>query len=376
MKKLSIIISTARDSHGCYSLTNPNKHIFEDLFYSIENQIQHKDAVELIIVDGLYHIRNLKIELENLFKWTFDYKIIEPKQTFWREHSLWHLNSSFNTAAINSKGEYLFFGSDCVHFPPDFLQNMFYYFDRGYCPHAFFLFTLDHQLIVKNENAINDNKFNYNYIPSFVSHNTDYHGYKTTNITYDDLIKNNFFDITMISDIFVFDGRLNNLIIKDPDCYNIICDSKEIIHVNGSWYYGNMTMSRKDFFELNGYSEYFDGFKGLNDCEIGPRYLRLKNIKKPKENDHILAKNIFAYENLQKAYNKDILKNESRFIDPLKLFLLMENLNVIQSNNLNISADILENVFFPHLDQSNLKYKKFYINNQPNFNLKNCICNI
>lgn len=372
MKRLSIIISTARDSDGCYSINNPNKHIFEDLFFSLQNQSKYQSEIELIIVDDLYQERNLYNELNKLNSWNFAYKIISPNNTFWRNEKLWHLNSNFNLAAAHSKGEYLFFASDCVHFPLHFLETFFSYLDQGYCPHSFFLFTIDNNLIVRNNNFINNNLFNFYNIPDNINYNTKHNGYQITDINYNNLLNNNFFNLLRFSDTFVGDGRLDNLIIKDSRFFEKI-NGKDIIHVDGSWYFGNMTMTRKDFFELNGYSQYFDGFKGLNDCEIGPRYFRLKKFNTAMENDHILAKDLYAFENLQKSYNKNILSNPTMFIDPVKLFLLMEKLKVIGTNNFFISPDILESVFLNNLSEQGLFCKKYYIENQPNFKLQEYI---
>lgn len=363
--RLSIIISTARDSDGCFSVENPKKHIFEDLFFSIENQIKYKNEVEIVIVDGLFELRNLKEELEKIYKWTFKYLIVPPKNTYWRENRIWHLNSSFNTGAFYSSGDILFFGSDCVHFPNDFLEIFFYYLDQGYYPHAFFMFALDKKLIIKNDKQF-DNKYNFYEIPPQIEYNTRNFGYKTTDIDYKTLISNNFFNISMVSEIFLCDGRINNLSIKDPILYDVI-DDREIIHIHGSWYYGNMTMAKEDYYALNGYSEYFEGFKGLNDCEIGPRYLRLKKITDPKQNKHILAKDLYAFENIQKHCNSKILGGHSAFIDPIKLYELMEKLQVVSVKNMNIKREILEDVFYKNLDEDNTKHKEYYINNQPNY---------
>lgn len=376
MKKLSIIISTVRNSNAFYS-SDSKKHIFEDLFESIEIQNEYHKYIELLIVDEVYEYRDLKKEIESIKKWSFDYKIVFPDDTFWRQKKLFHLNSSFNKAFLQSSGEFLFFASDCVHFPLNFFEKYFYYIDRGYCPHAFFFFTYDKKLIVR-ENHINDDNFKilnceFKKIPNYTCHgenNTIQCGY-TINLSYDDIISKNFLNYTKISDPFIMDGRIDNLIIKDPNIHEILSDGKEIIKVYPSWYFGNMSIAREDFINLNGYDQNFDGFKGLNDCEIGERYFKYKNFTSSKQNNHILASDLYAYENLQKDYNTNIIFMRDSFIDANKLFFYLHyDLKIIQANNYKIPEEKFETLFLKTDDTFNIECQNFYKNNRPNFSLK------
>jgi len=376
MKKLSIIISTVRNSDAFYS-SDPKKHIFEDLFESIECQSDYHELIEVIIVDGVYEYRNLKEELDSIKKWSFDYKIVYPNDTFWKRKKLFHLNSSFNKAFLESSGEFLFFASDCVHFPLDFFKKYFYYLNMGYCPHSFFFFTYDKKLIVR-ESYINDENFknfncNFRKIENYTCHNNkndvDY-GY-TVDLTYEDLYSNNFLNYTRISDPFIMDGRIDNLIIKDQNIYKKLPDNIEIMSVYPSWYFGNMSISRDDYINLNGYDENFDGFKGLNDCEIGVRYYRYKNFTCPKDNNHILAYDLYAYENLQKSYNNDVVFMRDSFIDSNALFMyIYEELKIIQANNYKISKESFDRLFIKTDDPFNIECQDYYKNNRPNFLLK------
>lgn len=365
-KFLSIIISTARKSDA-FVYNHPEKHLFQDLFESIEAQRSYHKDIELIIVDELFQKRNLKSEMESLKKWSFDYKIIPAKDSFWKTHKLFHVNSSFNTGFTHSNGEYLFILSDTASFPDGFFKKYFHYISLGYCPHSIYIYNYNKNLLVREENL----KIFKEICPN-VKHEKVFDPNSgmlySVDCNYNNLLLNKFFESHRFSEIFISDGRVDNLFFKDPNVFFEI-DGKRAVKLYSSWYHGTLTIRRNDYLSLNGYSEHFDGFKGLCDCEIGPRYFNLKNIEHSMQNDHIIVEDLFTFEGLQKPYDPETVELVFSFIDPSKLYEYFNKIKSIKANFDPIPDEELDKIFLKPRNEFDILCQDYYRNNQPNFDL-------
>ena len=283
--KLSIICGTARNSHA----NKEAKHLFLNLFESIESQNKFHKDVEVIIVDALYEMRDLRKELEDIKQWSFAYKIIKPVNTYWRQQRLWTLNSQFNEGFRHSSGDLLFFCSDGLSLPVNFFEKYFSFIDKGYCPHVIYINTHENKLLMTKS---------ISQITPIIKFKHVRFDFEQVNESLEFFKQNNFFG-NKPSEIISIDHRYDYL----------IQNNMEMCSVFNSWFYTNVSITRSDFIDLNGYDENFDGFKGLCDVELGIRFHRLKNGAA----NHIISPDLYAYENIYLNVVDETTTNLSKF---------------------------------------------------------------
>ena len=358
MKKLSIIMPTVRRKDAFYE-EKPNQHIFENLFNSIEDtEAIYRDQIEIIIVDGCWEYRNLQEELAAIKQWSFDYKVVKPKDSFWRQNKMFHMSSSLNSGFIHSQGEFVHFIIDMIHFPDGYFKKYFTLLENGYLPMPLYFHSHGKKLLL-TQHKLNSKPFEY-----------DEKSYYLTNCSVSDL-----FDYFKSSQLY-----LHEFVLCDPRTFDVCKDlqnGKNLTDVGVNMFFGLCTVSSQDFIDLNGYDENFDGHKGCCDIELGVRLYRMKNIKNNSDSKYRMCKDLYCFNNIKKPYDSNVIRNPqytcnktaANFIDGQKFFNYIYAQPLIEANN-GYNIDCFNDFLLETNDVFLQQCANYFINYRPNFKIK------
>lgn len=259
---ISVIIGTARDSYG--ALVGSSDHQLLGSFTSLASQTDQD--FEVIVADSIHDTRDLAYEISTLGKWTFPWQVVKPT-SYWLTNHLWGLQGAFNTAAIASRGHCLLFCGDCFSFPPDAFAQARVHLDQGRCPQ--FLCWKRINGLLKDPAREPDLPFEHSGHTYATIEALDADGLYTPGRIYGD---SRFSDPMMIA---------NSCILPE--------------HASWQWFYGYGFIRRDDFFSVNGWSELYDGDKGLGDVELGSRLEQCGRLH------FYMHRNLVVYEECHKA---------------------------------------------------------------------------
>lgn len=355
MIPMSIILPTIREDYPIIGL--PNLHIFQPTIASLK--IQSFKNFELIIVDGLHHLR------PNLFegqpfdknKLPFDVKHIPVEHNrsfnhaFWLENRRWAVAGTLNTGIIHAKGELLVRIDDCSEFESDYLKKFWEGYQSGYWPCAM------HIRYLEGKPA----RLNKEYMEK---------GYEANNPA---------------SIEFNKEGR-DNLLKRLYGENGLIRDTRyDIVKKEGGkkigpceWYYGYSSVPLEAALKVNGYDELFDGDKSLEDADMGSR-LDMAGYK----NKFLLDINHQVIEHEHGPIAENLVDNNTK---PIKcnyaLYLTNRNKNRWKANSNILSEKDVEFIRseslrspcspIPNFYDENCNGKMFdiWVRNQPIFDLK------
>lgn len=116
---ISICIPTSRPEFGAYENQPEELHLFQPFIDTLYPQIT--ESIELVIADNLLEYRDLTKFFDPYPK--LQVKVV-PQDNGWIRRGYPSFSDVWNMAANAADGSHLMFLSDCVSFPPDFLQNL------------------------------------------------------------------------------------------------------------------------------------------------------------------------------------------------------------------------------------------------------------
>lgn len=265
MVSISIIMSTARDNFPIIGM--PNLHLFHPTIESLKSQ-SFKDF-EMIVVDGLYHLRSNLFEgkdgsLFGLFdkkelkaKYGFEIKHIPVEHNsihnhgFWLDHRRWNVCGQLNSCLIHARGQLVVRLDDCCEFDSEYLKRIWDSYLSGLWLQGM------HIRYLEGKPARLDNT--YRNIGYETSIKADLLGEGSEERKKrDDILKSIFGEGGLIRDT-----RWKTVVEKGGRIFGEA--------IPASWLYGYSCFELESALRINGFDERFDGQKSLEDSDFGSR---------------------------------------------------------------------------------------------------------
>jgi len=240
--KVSFILITARMDFPY--LNRPDLHVFEPTIESFKAQTM-KDWGEVVIVDVLYDQRKDYFKGMDL---SFKVKHIPAKPNLWLEKGFPGISTQYNKGIIYADGELLFFTGDSHMVTPDFMQNLWDYYQQGYFPLAWYLY----------DQSCSE--------PSFISGRLDVQpAQEKFKVAYPDQDSASPipYNVSGYSGKRVSIEHRYTTAFKEPD--------RTVFPAPWLWWFGCSSASLEAMLKINGFNQNFDGDRMLLDCDVGSR---------------------------------------------------------------------------------------------------------
>lgn len=247
MPLLSLIYPAAREDHDITGL--PGLHVFEAMARTLESQTCLD--FELIVVDNLHHERKT---------WWVDRKVpfdvlsVPPKPGNWGEKGRCNLSACYNTGLVHAEGKYVCVINDSGEAPVGFVELLLDWLKKGYRPQVPFVHYYGGYPKVRDEgNAAAPGVGRLADMKAAGPMSRDQMLGAHLQFHHNDLSCDNRY------------AKIRGEKGLDP-----------IFHNLGNWFWPWASAPLEDFLDLNGYDEYFDGCKSLDDCDLGTRLVHLR----------------------------------------------------------------------------------------------------
>jgi len=218
-------------------LGRPDLHVFESTLESFKKQTF--TSFEWVIVDALYEDRKDYFENMDL---PFQIKHIPAKPNLWLEKGFPGISTQYNKGIIHADGELLFFTGDSHMVLPDFMEQLWTRYRKGYFPLAWYFF--DNSFAVPKLDETIKQKFKIAY-PSQEA------------------------DAPIQYNVLGYTGKKVSIEHRYVEAFGN--NSLELRHAPWEWWFGCSSASLEAMLKINGFDQNFDGDRMLLDCDVGSR---------------------------------------------------------------------------------------------------------
>jgi glycosyltransferase involved in cell wall biosynthesis len=247
MVSISVILPTARENDSIIGL--PNVNIFQSTIESLKLQ-SFKDF-ELIVIDGLYHLRVGLFEGEPFDRKKLEFGIkhipVEHNQKynhrFWLDNRRWAVAATLNTGLIHAEGELVVRIDDACQFDSLYLSRIW----SEYKVNKLWLCGM-HIRYLEGKPAILDEKYRKIGYEMNVSGGWD-------TVRRDEILKKLYGEGGLVRD----------------SRYQKVVDVGGRMIAPSDWSYGYSCFELEAALRVNGFCELMDGDKSLEDVDFGNR---------------------------------------------------------------------------------------------------------
>ncbi|MDD3493733.1 MAG: glycosyltransferase [Candidatus Thermoplasmatota archaeon] len=280
--EITILTTSARKDYPLIGL--PQTFLFQPTVESLNRQT-YRDF-EWVLVDANWS-REREERLAS--KADFRLKYVNPNPNRFLERGLWANGSMKNAGIVKASGRLVIFLDDCTDLPPDWLEKMASWWDRGMYPMSLtYYYEGGH--------------------PKFVGDGASHEEFLYGRMLDHESKWRSFLEIgTVMRDSRAAEVEKNAAMLAPP-----------------SWFYGGSSVSLEALLAVNGMDERCDGQKGLDDVEVGmrvaragfSRFLLKKELRHIEHRHESLDERVFFYRGPPLVCNFAIVQYNFHYEEP------------------------------------------------------------